>query len=82
MGYRIKEKHVPMVMLDYITISKNDLHSTPMEMLKLGLGYRYEFNHLLNVKGMLEYYFQHQHPNGVGTQNNYFAIEMQLAYGF
>ncbi len=82
LGYKIKEKHVPMVMVDYITISKNDLHSTPMEMLKLGLGYRYEFNHLLNVKGMLEYYFQHQHPNGVGSQKNYFAIEMQLAYGF
>jgi hypothetical protein len=81
-GYKIKEKHVPMVMVDYITISKNDLHSTPMEMLKLGLGYRYEFSHLLNVKGMLEYYFQHQHPNGIGPQKNYFAIEMQLAYGF
>jgi hypothetical protein len=82
LGYVIKEKHIPMITVDYITISKNDLHSTPMEMLKLGLGYRYEFNHLLNVKGMLEYYFQHQHPNGIGPKTNYFAIEMQLAYGF
>lgn len=82
LGYKIKEKHVPMVMFDFITISKNDLHSAPMEMMKFGLGYRYEFSHLLNVKCMLEYYMQHQHPNAATTQKNYFAIEMQLAYGF
>lgn len=82
LGYVIKEKHVPMIMVDYINISSKDLHSTPMEMVKFGLGYRYEFSHLLNVKGMLEYYMQHQHPSGSTTQRNYFAIEMQLAYGF
>jgi len=82
LGYRINEKHIPIVMADYITISKNDLHSMPMEMLKLGLGYRYEFNHLLNVKCMLEYYFQHTHPHGSSANKNYFALEMQLAYGF
>jgi hypothetical protein len=83
LGYVIKEKHVPMIMVDYINISNNDLHSSPMELLKLGLGYRYEFSHLLNVKGMLEYYFEHSHSHhGPGPQKNYFAIEMQLAYGF
>jgi len=79
-GYRIKEKHIPFVVMDYINIANNELHSTPMEMLKLGIGYRHEFSHLINVKGMVEYYSQHH--MGATTNDNYFAVEVQVAYGF
>lgn len=81
-GFKIKDKHIPLISADYLRISKNDLHSMHMELLKLGLGYRYEFNYLLNIKTMFEYNFQFGHIHMTSPSRNYFALQVQLAYGF
>lgn len=80
-GYIIKEKHVPYVVVDYLNVDKKDLYTYELELLKLCLGYKYEFNHLINIKSQFEY--QHQlhgfHDHGA---HNELMFRVQLAYGF
>jgi hypothetical protein len=80
-GYIIKEKHVPYFVADYLNVDKKDLYTYELETLKLAVGYKYEFNHLINIKSQLEY--QHQlhgfHDHGA---HNDLMFRVQLAYGF
>lgn len=80
-GYIIKEKHVPYLLIDFIKIAKNDLYTHELGIYKFGLGYKHEFNHLLNVKAQLEYQrFFHGHTEHQQHENIGFKI--QFAYGF
>ena len=80
-GLIIKEKHVPYFIADYIKVDRKDLYTYQLELVKLSLGYRYEFNHLVNLKTQLEYQTQlhGQHDHGA---HNELMLRVQLAYGF
>jgi hypothetical protein len=80
-GYILKEKHVPYVTADYLYVDKKDLYTYELELLKFCLGYRYEFNHLINIKTQVEY-TQQLHGHSEHIQHNDIGFRVQLAYGF
>jgi hypothetical protein len=80
-GFRIKERHVPYVVLDYIEIDKDDLHTYEFKTAKLGVGYKHEFNHLICLKTQVEYQF-YTHNLDDHHLHNKLGVRIQLAYGF
>lgn len=79
-GYRIKDKHVPYAILDWISIAENDLFTYHYDVMRMWLGYRYEFSEMLNVKAQLGYstnFLKNSHAitNGID-------FKIQFAYGF
>ncbi len=79
-GYRIKEKHIPFVKMDYMDIAMNDLYNHPFRVNKVALGYRHEFSPFVNIKAQLEFYRYSKHNTSLPTKLT--ALEVQLAYGF
>jgi hypothetical protein len=80
-GFRIADKHVPYLIADYIHVADNDLHVYPFSLGKIGIGYKYEFNHLLNLKAQIEYQEQiHNHSGHIAHDK--LSFKLQLAYGF
>jgi hypothetical protein len=80
-GFRIADKHVPYLIADYIHVADNDLHIYPFSLGKIGIGYKYEFNHLLNLKAQVEYQEQiHNHSGHIA--HDQLSFKLQLAYGF
>jgi hypothetical protein len=83
-GYKINEKNIPYILFDYLKTAANDLHVYPLEIRKIALGYRHEFNYLTNVKiqiensmmhhGLMKDEPMHDHAN--------WGLRIQLAYGF
>lgn len=80
-GYRLKDQHVPFVFADYISVADNDLYTHPLEVVKFGLGYKFEYNHLINIKTILEYESQLHSKHDHGLHNR-IGFRVQLAYGF
>jgi hypothetical protein len=83
---RIGEKHVVYGLGDVIEVGARDLHVYPLHQVKLGLGYRHEFSHLVNVKVQVENRWDHQaHQHMDQTSHLHgpdLGIRIQLAYGF
>lgn len=80
-GYILKEKHVPYIVADYLHVNKKDLYTYEIELMKFCLGYKYEFNHLINFKTQLEY--SHQlHGHVEHEKHNDIGFRVQVAYGF
>jgi hypothetical protein len=80
-GFRIKERHVPYIILDYLKVDKDDLHVYEFETAKVGVGYKHEFNHLICLKTQLEYQMYH-HNSDEHHVHNKLGVRLQLAYGF
>ena len=80
-GYVIGEKHTPYLLVDYLYVDKKDLYTYPLGLLKAGVGYKYEFSHLIHLKSQLEYQFELHNHKDHGTHNN-LLFKLQLAYGF
>lgn len=87
-GFRFGENHVVYTHLDYATIDRNDLHTVPLILTEVALGYRREINYLLALKFELEYerltYLHTGSHMGHGhmAPEEGFKFEIQLAYGF
>ena len=85
-GIRFNEKNIPYVLVDYIRIAENDLHTKPAEMMKAGLGYRYEFSYLINLKAQVEYSrVQQSDAHSMHAHSGFsdvLGFRVQLAYGF
>lgn len=80
-GLRFKDKHTPYVVVDFMKIASNDLHTYPYEVGTFGIGYKYEFSPLVNLKSQVQYDRQMvNHANH--SIKRYFGFEFQLAYGF
>ena len=79
-GYRIKDKHVPYAILDWMSIAENDLFTYHYDVMRIWLGYRYEFSETLNVKGQLGYSTNFMNNSHMPSSNLEFKI--QFAYGF
>lgn len=85
-GIRFNENNIPYVLLDYIRIAENDLYTNEMKLFKAGMGYRYEFSYLINLKAQVEY-SQFNYPDssmnsGHSKTTDFFGFRVQLAYGF
>lgn len=85
-GVRLNDTNIPFVLVDYIRIAENDLHTKPTEMMKAAFGYRYEFNYLINLKAQIEYSRVKQsdaHSMNVHSGfSEVMGFRVQLAYGF
>lgn len=79
-GYRIKNKHVPYAILDWVSIAKNDLYTYHYDIMKMWLGYRHEFSETLNVKAQLGYSMNFL--NNSHDPINLLDFKIQFAYGF
>ncbi len=82
-GLRIREKHVPYLLVDYIQVSEKDLHAYPILTRKYALGYKHEFTPHINLKTQVEY-SQSQTPHNTHTHDlgDNLSFRVQLAYGF
>jgi len=82
-GYRFNDNNVPFVLVDYLKIANNDLHVYPIELLKMAVGYRYEFNYLVNLKAQVEHtWTKHAGDHLVHGHLGLLGFRLQLAYGF
>ena len=82
-GYRFNDHNVPFILVDYIKIANNDLHIYPTELLKTAIGYRYEFNYLVNLKAQVEHtWTKHSSDHLIHGDLGTLGFRLQLAYGF
>ena len=82
-GLRIRDKHVPYVLIDYINIEERDLHAYPIVTQKYALGYKHEFTPHINLKSQIEYSDSRlPHGSHDHTLGNNWSLRLQLAYGF
>jgi hypothetical protein len=81
-GLRFKEKHVAYGLFDYMDMSEKELHTAPINVIKVGLGYKYEFLWNCIAKIQLErieagdVHLFHNH------NSTHYDIRLQLAYAF
>lgn len=80
LGYPINEKNTVYLLHDIMNVEKNDLYTNQIFIEKIGIGYKYEFNYLLNLKSQLEYE-RKLLPHDLGNTNRV-SLEIMLAYGF
>lgn len=80
LGYPITNKNTVYLLHDIMNVEKNDLYTNQIFKQKLGIGYKYEFSYLLNLKTQLEYETTKLAHN-IGNSNR-LSLEIQLAYGF
>jgi hypothetical protein len=81
-GYKIKERYVPYALIDYMDISNRELHSVPINVVKVGAGFRFDINYQTNIKFQLERLeFGDQHLFHIHNSKR-FDVKIQLAYGF
>jgi hypothetical protein len=81
-GVRLNDKNIPFVLVDYIHIAENDLHTKPTKMMKAGIGYRYEFSYLVNLKAQIEYSREQSDAHLMHDHSGVVGFRVQLAYGF
>tara|TARA_B110000285_G_scaffold84761_1_gene97233 strand:- start:483 stop:1511 length:1029 start_codon:yes stop_codon:yes gene_type:complete len=77
-GYNIKELHTPYLLCDILKSSDNDLRNGAINKVKFGIGYKYQFTPLLNVKCQLERYTAN--PNWSNPAINHYEFTFQLSY--
>jgi hypothetical protein len=82
LGYRINEKSIPFILVDYLRIADNDLHVFKNEQLKLAVGYRHEINYLVNVKIQAEHIWSQHENHLIDNHLGSLGLRVQLAYGF
>jgi hypothetical protein len=81
-GWRFKEKHVGYGIFDFMDMSERELYSIPINVIKLGLGYKFDFLYNCTIKVQLERlesgddHLFHNH-NAIS-----YDLRFQLAYGF
>lgn len=80
LGYPFKDKNTIYLLHDIMNVEKNDLYTNQIFIEKIGLGYKYEFSYLLNIKTQLEYE-RKLLPHNLGNSNRV-SLEIMLAYGF
>lgn len=80
-GYKITPTKIPYVFLDYMNISKRDLHTYPFINNKIGIGFKKEFTPLVCLKSQLEYNIS-KSPGTHDHSISQYGLRIQLSYGF
>jgi hypothetical protein len=85
-GYKIRDKATPYLAFDIMKVSNKELHMAQIDADRAILGFRYDFNHLVNLKcqfavNNLKNIFA---ASSIGhTHHHSFSeFKLQLAYGF
>jgi hypothetical protein len=82
-GWRINDKSIPFIHIDWMQISDKDLHTYGYKVGRYAIGYRHEFTHQINLKSELEYQSADRHMQGGShAAHNHFVFKLQLAYAF
>ena len=83
LGWRINGNNkTPYILFDYLNISDKELHSIPTLIQKMGVGYKYDISHKVNVKFQLERilkgedHFFHDAPG-----KHQYNFQIQFSYG-
>ncbi len=79
-GYRIKDKHIPYAIVDWMSIAENDLYTYHYDVMNTWLGYRHEFSETINVKAQVGYAFNFLNNSHAPINN--VQCKVQFAYGF
>ena len=79
-GLSIKSNSTLYLIGDYYSVSQNDLYSKSGDQIKIGIGYKYEFNEKCCLKGQLEKLETKDYDGMIGKSDQY-SIKIQLAYG-
>jgi hypothetical protein len=80
MGLRLNDNCIPFMYTDFINIAHKDLHSLPYNALRVGLGYRHEFNEFFNLKVSAEYLTSFELMSDYGEPQA-LSLTIQVAYG-
>lgn len=79
-GIPLNEMCIPFFTVDFINIGNKDLHSLPYNAFRTSIGYRHEFNELVNLKIMLEHVTSFELMSDYG-ESDVLAFKIQVAYG-
>ena len=91
LGVRLGERGVPYAFADQIRTADNAVHVYPMDKRKVGVGYRYDFSPLINVKAQVERRSERaMHREHIDLASSLrhrhlthaYGFRLQLAYGF
>lgn len=81
-GWRFKEKHAAYGLFDFMDMSEKELHTSAINVIKVGIGYKYDFLYNCTLKVQLERieagddHLFHNH------NFSHYDVRFQLAYGF
>ena len=79
-GYRIKEKYIPYVMLDALVTSTTELHVKQINALKMAIGMRFEINDKINIKSQIEKYGSIPSIKNLPQLQDKYEFKLQLSY--
>jgi hypothetical protein len=81
-GWRLKEVFVPYAVFDMVDIDSRELHTIPVDVSKVALGFKWDFSYMSNLKIQVER--NERGSNGIFNSNNFttYDVKLQLAYGF
>jgi hypothetical protein len=82
-GYRINEKSVPFIQVDFMHISRADLYTYPYNVSQIAIGYRHEFTPYVNLKVEADFQkFDRYTQPSEESRHHHVKLKVQLAYGF
>jgi hypothetical protein len=82
LGYRLDDNRIPFLLFDITSTDDNELHVAHVHRTQFGLGFRYEFNYLLNLKIQLMRSSDFHDHNGPEIKElDKLFLKIQLAYG-
>lgn len=81
-GYQIKEKFVPYLLFDYMDMSENELRTAPINVIKSGLGFRWELNPTCYLKLQAERYESGDDHLFHNHNELKYELKLQASYGF
>ena len=83
LGYKLNEKTVPYIHIDYMKIAANDLYTYPYKVAQLAAGLRYEFTPYVNMKLECDYQTAERYTlQGPEAKHGHIKFKIQMAYGF
>lgn len=80
LGVPIKERFIPFIAFDYLSVGEKDLLNMEQARLKYIVGYRHEFTPTLNLKAQAQY--DETELKYLNTTSAKWEFKIQLAYGF
>ena len=80
LGIPIKERFIPFIGFDFLSVDDSDLLNMGQFRSKYILGYRHEFTPLINIKTQVEYY--DNNISHMAREESKLEFKIQVAYGF
>ena len=82
LGFRLDDNRIPFFVFDVTKTDDSELHVSKVQRLQYGIGFRYEFNYLLNLKVQMMRNSDFGNNGGAEVPGlNKLYLKLQLAYG-